>query len=154
MNVKFLDKNNSWIFNMNSGKTESISTLSEHEDNLDEFEGSIVWSQEEPLSSNEILELAPDADKQNRLSLCRLCAGETLHPIYIYSEFGESLRLLHKINTCLSIKVIIHWIFLFFVKSCTNFTYLFIYYYIHQSSFIIIYIWIFKFIMYATELNW
>lgn len=93
---------------MNSGKTESISTLSEHEDNLDEFEGSIVWSQEEPLSSNEILELAPDADKQNRLSLCRLCAGETLHPIYIYSEFGESLRLLHKINTCLSIKVIIH----------------------------------------------
>lgn len=93
---------------MNSGRTESISTLSEHEDDFDEFEGSIIWSQEEPFSSNEILELAPDPDKQNQLkSLCRLCAGETLHPIYIYSEFGESLKLLHKINTCLSVKVII-----------------------------------------------
>ncbi|XP_003489395.2 zinc finger protein 678-like [Bombus impatiens] len=91
---------------MNSGRMESISTLSEHEDDFDEFEGSIIWSQEEPFSSNEILELAPDPDKQNRLkSLCRLCAGETLHPIYIYSEFGESLKLLHKINTCLSVKV-------------------------------------------------
>lgn len=94
---------------MNIRKAESISTLTEHEDELDDFEGSIVWSQEEPLSSNEILELTSDSEKQNRLkSLCRLCAGETPNPIYIYSEFGESLRLLDKINTCLSIKVINH----------------------------------------------
>lgn len=93
---------------MNSGKTESMSTLSEHEDDLEDLEGSVIWSQEEPLSSNEILELTPDPEGQNRLkSLCRLCAGETLNPIYIYSEFGESLRLLHKINTCLSVKVIV-----------------------------------------------
>lgn len=92
---------------MNIGKAESISTLSEHENELDDFEGSIIWSQDEPLSANEILEFTPDSENQNHLkSLCRLCAGETANPIYIYSEFGESLRLLDKINTCLSIKVL------------------------------------------------
>lgn len=70
---------------------------------------SIIWSQDEPLSANEIFELSPDSEKQNNFkSLCRLCAGETPNPIYIYSEFGESLKLLDKINTCLSIKVILY----------------------------------------------
>jgi len=67
---------------------------------------SMIWSQEEPLSSNEILELsAQDEKESNLLAFCRLCAGQTTNPIYIYSEFGESMKLAHKINTCLSVKV-------------------------------------------------
>jgi len=85
---------------------ESISTLSDHEDDIDDLDGSMIWSQEEPLSSNEILELsAQDEKESNLLAFCRLCAGQTTNPIYIYSEFGESMKLAHKINTCLSIKV-------------------------------------------------
>lgn len=71
--------------NMNIGKTESVSTLSDHENDLDDFEASIIWSQDEPLSSNEILELPPDPENQDNFkSLCRLCAGETSNPVYIY----------------------------------------------------------------------
>lgn len=90
-------------------EAESISTLSDHEDNIDDLEGSMVWSQEEPLSSNEILELsAPENQRENILAaFCRLCAGRTNNPIYIYSELGESMKLADKINTCLSVKVLV-----------------------------------------------
>lgn len=87
-------------------QTESISTLSDHEDHIDDLDGSIVWSQEDPLSSNEILELSMQDQTENNLTaFCRLCAGQTSNPIYIYSELGESMKLAHKISTCLSIKV-------------------------------------------------
>lgn len=87
-------------------QAESISTLSDHEDDIDDLDGSTISSQEEPLSSNEILELSVQDEKENSLSaFCRLCAGQTANPIYIYSEFGESMKLARKINTCLSIKV-------------------------------------------------
>ncbi|XP_012231405.1 zinc finger protein 665-like [Linepithema humile] len=88
-------------------EAESISTLSDHEDNIDDLEGSMVWSQEEPLSSNEILELpASENQRENILAaFCRLCAGQTNNPIYIYSELGESMKLADKINTCLSVKI-------------------------------------------------
>lgn len=90
-------------------KAESISTLSDHEDDIDDLDGSIVWSQEEPLSSNEILELSVQDEKEdNLMTFCRLCAGQTNNPIYIYSELGESMKLAHKINTCLSVKVHTH----------------------------------------------
>lgn len=92
---------------------ESISTLSDHEDNIDDLEGSMMWSQEEPLSANEILELSasPENQKENILAaFCRLCAGQTNNPIYIYSELGESMKLADKINTCLSVKVFIRFI--------------------------------------------
>lgn len=95
-------------------KTESISTLSGHEDDIDDLDGSIIWSQEEPLSSNEILEFSAESHEETNLSaFCRLCAGRTNNPIYIYSELGESLNLAHKINTCLSIKVLLK----FFIKN-------------------------------------
>lgn len=87
-------------------KAESISTLSDNEDEIDDLDGSIVWSQEEPLSSNEILELSVQDEREDNLTaFCRLCAGQTNNPIYIYSELGESMKLAHKINTCLSVKV-------------------------------------------------
>lgn len=87
-------------------QTESISTLSDHEDDIDDLDGSIVWSQEEPLSSSEILELPVQDQRQDSLTaFCRLCAGRTSNPVYIYSELGESMKLAHKISTCLSIKV-------------------------------------------------
>lgn len=86
-------------------KAESISTLSDHEDDIDDLDGSIVWSQEEPLSSNEILELSTQDERENNFAFCRLCAGQTSNPIFIYSKLGESMKLAHKINTCLSIKV-------------------------------------------------
>lgn len=87
-------------------KAESISTLSDREDDIDNLEGSMIWSQEEPLSSNEILELSAQDERENSLfAFCRLCAGQTPNPIYIYSESGESMKLAHKINTCLSVKV-------------------------------------------------
>jgi len=87
-------------------KAESISTLSDREDNIDDLDGSFVWSQEEVLSSSEILELSVQDQKDNNLAVfCRLCAGQTNNPIYVYSELGESMKLAHKMNTCLSIKV-------------------------------------------------
>ncbi|KYN14041.1 PREDICTED: zinc finger protein 678 [Trachymyrmex cornetzi] len=87
-------------------KAESISTLSDCEDDIDNLEGSMIWSQEEPLSSNEILELSAQDERENSLfAFCRLCAGQTTNPIYIYSESGESMKLAHKINTCLSVKI-------------------------------------------------
>lgn len=87
-------------------QAESVSTLSDHEDDIDDLDGSMIWSQEEPFSSNEILELSAQNEKENNLfAFCRLCAGQITNPIYIYSEFGESMKLAHKINTCLSIKV-------------------------------------------------
>ncbi|KAG7202771.1 hypothetical protein KM043_009939 [Ampulex compressa] len=88
-------------------KTESVSTLSDQEDDMDDLDGSIIWSQDEPLSSSEILELSStfDRGKTDPISLCRLCAGQAIDPVYIYSDLGESIKLAHKINTCLSIKV-------------------------------------------------
>lgn len=86
-------------------QAESISTLSDHEDDIDDLDSSIVLSQEELLSSNEILELSTQDEKQDSFAFCRLCAGQTNNPIFIYSELGESMKLAHKINTCLSIKV-------------------------------------------------
>ncbi|XP_032687313.1 zinc finger protein 2-like [Odontomachus brunneus] len=87
-------------------QTESISTLSDHENHIDDLDGSIVWSQEDPLSSNEILELSMQDQTENNLTaFCRLCAGQTSNPVYIYSELGESMKLAHKISTCLSIKI-------------------------------------------------
>lgn len=87
-------------------QTESISTLSGPEDDIDDLDGSIVWSQEEPLSSSEILELSvQDKEKNNSIAYCRLCAGQTNNPVYIYSELGESMKLANKISACLSIKV-------------------------------------------------
>lgn len=87
-------------------KTESISTLSDHEDN-DDLDGSFIWSQEDALSSSEILELSVQDQRDNSSTVfCRLCAGQTNNPIYIYSELGESMKLAHKMNTCLSIKVL------------------------------------------------
>nr|XP_050867656.1 zinc finger protein 678-like [Vespula vulgaris]XP_050867657.1 zinc finger protein 678-like [Vespula vulgaris] len=88
-------------------KSESVSTVSDREDDIDDLDGSIVWSQEDPLSPNEILEMEPGSAlmRTDVFSLCRLCAGETPNPIYIYSELGESMKLAHKMNTCLSIKV-------------------------------------------------
>ena len=79
------------------------------EDELDEFDDeSINWSQDDPLSSNEIIgvEVLPESNGNSQTaSLCRLCAGQAINPVYIYSELGESMRLAHKINTCLSVKV-------------------------------------------------
>lgn len=86
-------------------QTESISTLSDYEDDIDDLDGSIIWSQEEPLSSSEILELSLVQGQESLTAFCRLCAGQTTNPVYIYSELGESMKLAHKISTCLSIKV-------------------------------------------------
>lgn len=89
-------------------QAESISTLSDCEDdNIDDLDGSFVWSHEEALSSSEILELSvQDQSNDTSVVFCRLCTGQTTNPIYIYSELGESMKLAHKINTCLSIKVL------------------------------------------------
>lgn len=88
-------------------KAESLSTLSNEDDEIDDLEGSIIWSQDDPLSPNEMMEIeenfASGVDTANLL--CRLCAGQAVNPIYIYSEIGESMKLAHKMNTCLSIKV-------------------------------------------------
>lgn len=87
-------------------RAESISTLRNHEDDVNDLDGSIIWSQEEPLSSNEILMLLNEDQRENSLAaFCRLCANQTNNPINIYSELGESMKLEHKINTYLSIKV-------------------------------------------------
>ncbi|XP_015585423.1 zinc finger protein 2-like [Cephus cinctus] len=95
-------------------KAESISTISDRDENLeddiDDLDGSIIWSQDDPLSCNEILDpetnIGPGGDALGSpITLCRLCAGQTVNPVYIYSEIGESLKLAQKINTCLSIKV-------------------------------------------------
>lgn len=96
---------------MNVFRDESMSTtLSEGEDDIDELdeEESIVWSQEEPISSSEMMEQETkpggNGDCGTAL-LCRLCAGQALDPVYIYSDLGESMKLAQKINSCLSIKV-------------------------------------------------
>ncbi|XP_046628393.1 zinc finger protein 678-like [Neodiprion virginianus] len=88
-------------------KAESVSTLSNDDDEMDDLDGSIIWSQDDPVSSNEMMEIedsiGPGGDTANLL--CRLCAGRAIDPIYIYSEIGESMKLAHKMNTCLSIKI-------------------------------------------------
>lgn len=85
--------------------------MSNDDDEIDDLDGSMVWSQEDSLSANEIMELeAPTRTSGPGASgdadvLCRLCAGVAINPIYIYSEMGESMKLAHKVNTCLSVKV-------------------------------------------------
>ena len=84
---------------------DSISA-SDDDTEMEVLDGSFIWSQDDPLSPNEIWEITPESEKKT-FPLCRLCAGFAENPIYIYSEIGESMKLSHKINTCLSIKVII-----------------------------------------------
>ncbi|XP_043272501.1 zinc finger protein 2 homolog [Venturia canescens] len=92
-------------------KADSMSTSlsEEEEDYLDDVEEmGFIGSQDDPLSTNEIIEQetksASNVNDRNP-GLCRLCAGQAINPVYIYSEFGESMKLAHKMNTCLSVKI-------------------------------------------------
>ena len=87
-------------------RADSMSTMSGDDTGMETVEGSIIWSQDDAFSSSEIWQLQPEPESNSFSPLCRLCAGLAENPVYIYSEIGESMKLDHKINTCLSVKVV------------------------------------------------
>lgn len=87
----------------------SLSDDDEEENDLEDAEETCFMGfQEDPLSLSDVIEQESKSasnEDDEKSGLCRLCAGQAISPVYIYSELGESMRLAHKINTCLSVKV-------------------------------------------------